>query len=679
MYDIFHFLFKEGETSVVKEASGTPRWTAELPMRHPVDGAFEMMHNTSKDSSYFLDTMSEEEQLAVALRLSKVECEAANSQSNRSLHIDKAGAQDYSGKLCTPRTKLRACSSLSTETNFVDNEQLFSNEDSELEAAPKQSVQAAKKKLYLEQYGHAITDNKGSVDADLERALELSSIEYESSRFTNGRSSLSRNGEHSVVKNKVGPYATVLTSTENNEDDDLSKALQLSIEENEHKGQRWETCSSDSKFSRGDGICSGVEENQQETNQYTDNVRKHELSRSIKNSTMKLNKDYIGTTPANSSRMEDEDMEKALMLSRMEYERFGAVVLGGTVQENDTNKQTHCSNKLKHSNDYSTLKALEQNNTCHQQGKGCAGMDSLQETEEDCPVSDREKVTQSLDNTTRCDLVGTMETSDVTSSSELNKGSWLDRALEVSRVEYDQCKLGAVMDQNLNATGDTDVVVVEEYFADKTTDYASCSPRKPFLVNEASDDEFAPSSLASEWKCSQERGTTFKALNHVQSSGRSKHCPISIDSQDDDILEVQEAELETFAQDNRRLSSSMEENTAIDDFAFALRLEKELNKESRPSANETDQTHNTFSASGLTEQLSSYRQLQKQKYSSLSGKKDKSSPGLEFRRNVAAVACGKPVNVGVARPMSRPGHSQNVQEPVRLVQHKQPSAVSVNF
>ena len=184
---------------------------------------------------------------------------------------------------------------------------------------------------------------------------------------------------------------------------------------------------------------------------------------------------------------------------------------------------------------------------------------------------------------------------------------------------------------------------------------------------DADDGDVVPSSVTSEWDPYHENQDMFIALDHATPVGSSKCSAILLDSQDLD--DSQDLPVEEITKTNRKQLFPLEEENSIDDdFAYALKVQEELNKQAKSTNNQ----QNIPKASGhdLEDQLTSYRQSQKERYHTVPVKGDKSSRGLDFRRNVAAIACGKPVQIGIASPISRPGHSQRKQDSHRVLGEK---------
>jgi len=249
-----------------------------------------------------------------------------------------------------------------------------------------------------------------------------------------------------------------------------------------------------------------------------------------------------------------------------------------------------------------------------------------------------------------------------------SQDSDLERALVLSRIEFTQ---GGY--HSLNKVGkysDSDVVIVEK-------SQKVLPSRGDEMI-----DSYIPSSVPSDddWEegSSNHNHGVFGALN-PNSKGNSKDCAILLDSQEplddteDDFefaLKVQEdlnkevkaSPRHHHESSDKRLTTGSKLKEQIidcteDDFAFALKVQEDLNKEIKASPRYHDlPDKKATTSSKLQEQIVGYKKSQKEKFSTCSGQREKSSSGVDFRKNVAAIACGKPVKIGVASPISRPGH-----------------------
>jgi len=127
---------------------------------------------------------------------------------------------------------------------------------------------------------------------------------------------------------------------------------------------------------------------------------------------------------------------------------------------------------------------------------------------------------------------------------------------------------------------------------------------------------------------------------------------LQLEDQDHDVFDTKAGS----SKESAVLLDSQEPDDTADDFSYALKLQEELNRELNQSKSNQHSPSSTKTATvhtDMNKQLVGYRDSQKEKYSALSRRKDKSSPGFEFRRNVAAIACGKPTNLATSRGSSR--------------------------
>ena len=203
-----------------------------------------------------------------------------------------------------------------------------------------------------------------------------------------------------------------------------------------------------------------------------------------------------------------------------------------------------------------------------------------------------------------------------------SQDSDLERALVLSRIEFTQGGYNSL--NKVAKCSDSDVVIVEK-------SQKVLPSRGDEMI-----DSYIPSSVPSDddWEegSSNHNHGVFGALS-PNSKGNSKDCAILLDSQEP----LDDTE---------------------DDFAFALKVQEDLNKEvkARPRFPHDSPDKKATSSSKLQEQIVGYRKSQKEKFSTCSGQREKSSSGVDFRKNVAAIAFGKPVKIGVASPISRPCH-----------------------
>ena len=203
-----------------------------------------------------------------------------------------------------------------------------------------------------------------------------------------------------------------------------------------------------------------------------------------------------------------------------------------------------------------------------------------------------------------------------------SQDSDLERALVLSRIEFTQGGYNSL--NKVAKCSDSDVVIVEK--------------SRKVLPSRGDEmiDSYIPSSVPSDddWEegSSNHNHGVFGALS-PNSKGNSKDCAILLDSQEP----LDDTE---------------------DDFEFALKVQEDLNKEVKasPRHHHDSPDKKATTSSKLQEQIVGYRKSQKEKFSTCSGQREKSSSGVDFRKNVAAIACGKPVKIGVASPISRPCH-----------------------
>lgn len=166
---------------------------------------------------------------------------------------------------------------------------------------------------------------------------------------------------------------------------------------------------------------------------------------------------------------------------------------------------------------------------------------------------------------------------------------------------------------------------------------------------------------------------TFPALGHSAPAGSAKCSAILLDSQElgdeRESMDASELQIVEVAEDipanKKQLCPAGEGRSVDDDYAYALKLQKELNSYEQSFDGPVRRNKTSAAATEVQDQLKLYRESQKEKYGTRAGKGDKSSRGIDFRRNVAAIACGKPVQIGVANPISRSELSQRKQDPPR--------------
>lgn len=451
----------------------------------------------------------------------------------------------------------------------------------------------------------------GSTDDELEKALKLSLEEFE----------------------HVKQGQRLRTNTPGT-DDDLKRALELSKMEYEQsrKGsanfvleRHADTFDRDTELEKVLEL-SELESETRDREQYYDHLnmglREADAEESSKEKRALIITRHL-QNGKDSTFCGEHDLEKVLEVSKVEFKRQAAL-----------GKKDQSSHPVS-IEDEGLATALQLRKLDLQQLKG----NSLGQTKEIC--SPPKSGIQDIDD----DVANAMEQSKMEWSKKQSKDSDLEKALELSRNEYMQSNR---KDEGLNS----DVIVLEEFDdARLSRDQNVTHPSQSTLL--AVDESYIPSSVPSdhEWDPEGENRDTdmFEALNPASSTGNSKDSAILLDSQEplDDTM---------------------------DDFAYALKLQEELNEEvSKNSSKRHDSSSKEdITCTELTKQLKGYRELHKQKYGEVSGRRDKSSPGLDFRRNAAAIACGKPVQIGIASPItsSRSTNSQKGNGPGRVLGHK---------
>lgn len=586
---------------------------------------------------YPLDSMNESEQLELAMKLSKAENETPGSHSGRSLGFDKSPAKRPVASCATeqhtasshtpvrPRTKMEVRSP--THTAVCDHKTKSDSPNDELEKVLKQSLEEFENMKQKQDH----RSNTSNTDTDLAKALELSRLECSQSR-------------NNTMSHKVEQQGDI--GGPSDKDEELDKALELSKLEAE-------TMKKEHHCVDITDVHVPLELNQAEVEQSRKKEKMiHEQS----------------TT--------DTDLQKALELSRVEYkqcETDTVIMSNGEGQR----EATIIDPTSKHEEDLAKAleisrmdcKHLERNIGNDVLGKATQNGSMKSEVDDDdvakvlklskteCSKPERSIGLQHLD-----------ERKEQTSSD-------LERALELSRIEYTQsnnCSL-----DGKNEDSDSDIIIMEENVGDvparkrsvpAQTMKCSSTPMKNSPLIDA-DVDIVPSSVTSEWD-----PDPFDALDHATPAGSSKYSAIMLDSQelDDEFLDAPVLQLDDTAKTNRKqLFSSEEENTVDDDFAYALKVQEELNKPAKGPDNHHDSpSKRNTTCLELDDQLTCYRESQKERYGTHSGKGDKSTRGFDFRRNVAAIACGKPVQIGIASPISRPGNSQKRPDSQRVLGDK---------
>ena len=608
----------------------------------------EQMISSSSDhglQQFSLDSMNEREQLNLAMQLSKAENEAGPYHSGQILGRGESSAKTL-GTSCAieqhtanshpsvrPRTKINVRKS--THTTVYDKKTGNDGTNDDLEEALKQSLEEFQNMKQKQ-------DDRSIAPAtvnDLEKALELSRLEY-------GRP---RSNTVQQPGDTGGP---------SDMDEELQRVLELSkleVEENRQKDHCIDMTDAHIALQ-----LSQAEVQQSKTKESSS----HEKCR--KDTTMSC----------------DNNLQRALEQSRVEYEKCisdAVISLNKESQPeaNTTPYDTELGKDPASKPDEDLTKALERSKTDseHQSWNGKAKQNSsvksgLQIGDDIAKALELSKIEyrESKDSIGLCPMLDSKEQSD---------DKDLERALRLSQIEYTQstnCSLDGKQQDS-----DSDMTILEENVRDVLPSKRkapalklSCpsTPVKDSLLLDADDSDAVPSSVTSEWDPYHENQDMFNALDHATPVGSSKCSAILLDSQELD--DSQDLLVEDITKTNRKQLFPLEgENSIDDDFAYALKVQEELNKQVKSANNQHDIP--TATRHELDDQLTCYRQSQKERYGTVSGKGDKSSRGLDFRRNVAAIACGKPVQIGIASPISRSGHSQRKQDTHKVLGEK-PSA-----
>lgn len=533
--------------------------------------------------------MNEREQLDLAMQLSKAENEAGPYHSGQTLGHGISSAKTLGTSCATEEHRVNSHPSVRQKTKIdvrkatctavcYKKTNIDSTND-ELEEALKQSLEEFQNMKHKQ-------DDKSIVpatDSDLEKALELSRLEY-----------------GPPVNNTVQQLGD--TGGPCDMDEELQRVLELSkLEAEEQSRVEYQKCKSD--------VAISLNEDSQPEASITPNDRE------------------LGKDPVSKH---DGDVAKAFEISRTDSE---LQTWNGQAKQNSSVKSTVQDLQV----DDDVAKALE-----------------LSKREY------RELKDRSL--------------SPVLGSQEQFEDQDLEKALRLSQIEYTQSSNGSLDGKQQDS--DSEITILEGNVSDVLPrkrnvpalkrNCPSTSVKDPLLLD-ADDGDVVPSSVTSEWDPYHENQDMFIALDHATPVGSSKCSAILLDSQDLD--DSQDLPVEEITKTNRKQLFPLEEENSIDDdFAYALKVQEELNKQAKSTNNQ----QNIPKASGhdLEDQLTSYRQSQKERYHTVPGKGDKSSCGLDFRRNVAAIACGKPVQIGIASPISRPGHSQRKQDSHRVLGEK---------
>ena len=601
---------------------------------------------------FSLDSMNERDQLELAMQLSRAENEAGQCHSGHILGHGESSAKAL-GASCAieqhranshpsvfPRTNIDVRKSTHTTVYSEKTESGGTKDD--LEEALKQSLEKFQNKKQNQ-------DDRSIMSAsvnDLEKALELSRLEYGQSR----NNTVQQQGD---------------TGDPSEMDEELQRVLELSKLEAEEKRQK---------------------------DHYVDMAGAHvalQLSQAeVQQSKIK------GSTSHEQSRKDttvccDNDLQRALEQSRVEYEHCKSDAVIGlneesqsernvTLDDRELEKDATCISK--HDEDVAKALEISRTDSEHQTWNGKAKQNSsVKSTVQDIQIND-DDVAKALELSKieyrkSKDTIGLHP---VLGSKELTEDNDLERALKLSRLEYTQSTNSSLDVKQKDS--DSEITVLEENVSDVTprernvaalTLNCSSTPGKDSLLLDTDDGDVVPSSVTSEWDPYHEDRDMFNALDYATPVGSSKCSAILLDSQElDDSQDPPDEDI--YKTNKKQLFPLEDENSINDDFAYALKVQEELNKQVKSA---TDH-HNSPRATcrELEDQLTCYRQSQKERYGTVSGKGDKSSRGLDFRKNVAAIACGKPVQIGIASPISRSGHSQKKQDSHRVLGEKPPSA-----
>lgn len=605
----------------------------------------EQMTSSSSDHGlqpFFLDSMNEREQLDLAMQLSKAENEAGPYHSGHILGHGESSAktlgtscalEQHSHPPVRPRTKNDVRKS--THTTVYDSKIESDGTNDELEEALKQSLEEFQN-MKQKQVDRSLMS--ASIN-DLEKALELSRLEYGPPR-------------NNIVRqpgNTGGP---------SDMDEELQRVLELSKLEAEEKRQK-DHCVDMADAHRA------LQLNQTEVQQ----SKKRESTNQEQ-------------SRKDTTRGCDNNLQRAVGQSRVEYEKCSSDAVISLNEESQPKANITPDDRelgkdpvSKHDEDLAKALEISRTDSEHQAWNDKAKQNSLvKSTVQDSQIEDgvakalelsKTEYRKSEDSTGLLPMLG---------NKEQTEDKDLERVLKLSRIEYTQST-------NYSRDGkqkdsDSDITILEESVHDVTPrernvpalklNCPSTAVKDPLLLD-VDDNDVVPSSVTSEWDPYNESRDMFNALDHATPVGSSKCSAILLDSQELDDSE--DLPVEDITKTNRKQLFLLEEENSIDDdFAYALKVQEELNKQVKSADNQ----HNIPRATGheLEDQLTCYRQSQKEKYGTVSGKGDKLSRGLDFRRNVAAIACGKPVQIGIASPISSSGHSQRKQDSHRVLGNK---------
>lgn len=593
--------------------------------------------------TYSLESMNEREQLELAMQLSKAENEAGGIHGGHRLGhgepsaktpVIRSATEQHKASSQTPvkpRTKMDARKS--THTVVCVNKTKNDDTNDELEEVLKQSLEEFENIKQKQ-------DDRGNMSdtaSDLEKALELSRLEYDQS-------------SNNTMSHKVQQQGD--TGGPSGMDEELQRALELSKLEAEAKEKK--------RHCVDISIQAGVEQSRNKEITGQEEGRKD-------------------TTIAC-----DDNLQKALEQSRVEYEQYKSDTLMTLNEEKKLESEIVLDNKELRQKSTSKNK-YEKENVLDETKRNSPKMSKVQDLHIDDDVANALELSK-LECRKSDDSI---DLQPVHGSKDQTMDSDLERALKLSRIEYTQSTNYSL--DGKQEVSQSDITILEENVDDfqprkriapalKLT--CSSTPIKDSCLIDDPADDVVPSSVTSEWDPDLENQDMFNALDRSTPAGSSKCSAILLDSQelDDEFLDAQDVPVGDIAKTNRkRLFSLEEENTVDEDFAYALKLQEELNKQ----VETTDNCHNlpskrTKTCLELEDQLTCYRESQKEKYGTASGKGDKSSRGLDFRRNAAAIACGKPVQIGIASPISRPGVSQKRQDSQRVPWDKPSSSSRID-
>ena len=551
---------------------------------------------------YSLESMNEREQLLLAMNLSKVEYDAERSYKDINPdQSDKMSERSFISDKNTPskpRTKMDVfkptCTTVSGDKDNTAHD--------ELERALKQSLEEFENLKKIQEEKRKMLD----ADRDLQKALELSRLEY-----TQSQTSSTCEG----LKEKQIDNGSCLSDR----DRESQRALEFNNRDY-YIGIVEKACNREEKQSRDSEGMNFVE----------------------------------------------SDLQKALELSKVEYEQEKTKVLmtlsaGGRSKEKSILESKEPVSESSSSNEGDVAKALEvSRNDCNKVAEH-RGNGVLHKEEQ-----------YIIGKGTMNDLQREKDAGEVLIQSfDGNRGhssdSDLHRVSELSRNEYPKSTKSTWDEKDIRT--DADVVVqgsnaalVQSGERLEPDQNAKCStPIKECVAN----DDVVPSSVPSELLSQHDDHGTFPALGHSTPAGSAKCSAILLDSQelDDESIDALELQIKEVSETEKKHLCPVEEDRSVDgDYAYALKLQKELNSDVQGSDGHARKNKTSIAAAEVEDQLKIYRETQKEKFVTCAGRGDKSSRGLDFRRNVAAIACGKPLQIGVANPISRSELSQKKQD-----------------